>query len=147
MIMNAKRVSPVSWALYDKNEIIGMMHKHNGSLIMFVNGKTTRDYNKINLKNIIKHKQDIVQLSHAHETFVMGYPTKHLVGEVFGEAGELPTYHKAVASPTTKYCAGYYLVIINGIKFTLFCPKLSTLMAHEYYGPYKTAKEIPRKST
>lgn len=56
----------------------------------------------------------------------------------------LPLYTKTNKSKSY-YCAGYYLVELEGVWQVLFCPKRITLLRNQYLGPYKT-QESARSS-
>ena len=48
---------------------------------------------------------------------------------------KLPLYTKEAKSKSY-YCAGYYLVNIEGTWITEYCPKKIVLSRHEFYGPF-----------
>jgi len=72
---------------------------------------------------------------------VYGYPTKHKpYNSVLDVKHKIPLYSKSQTS-SNMYAAGYYLVHFPKGWVKGFCPKLSTLSANEFKGPFKTVME------
>jgi hypothetical protein len=51
----------------------------------------------------------------------------------------LPLYTKSNKSKSF-YCAGYYLLELDGVWQTVFCPKRLVLTRNKFHGPYKDIK-------
>lgn len=56
----------------------------------------------------------------------------------------LPLYTKEENSKS-HYCAGYYAVEINGHITEHFCPKKIVLSRNNFYGPFKSKKDLSEK--
>ena len=73
---------------------------------------------------------------------VNGYPTKTIpYNGMYDITRKLPIYTKSVKSKSY-YCAGYYLIKFTKTWLKAYCPKLLTIEANEYIGPFKTEKEM-----
>jgi len=72
---------------------------------------------------------------------IYGYPTKHIpYNAVLDVKHKIPLYSKSQNS-SNMYAAGYYLVHFPKGWVKGFCPKLVTLSANEFRGPFKTVME------
>jgi hypothetical protein len=60
---------------------------------------------------------------------------------IFDLKSRLPLYTKDVKSKSF-YCAGHYLINIEGTWTSDYCPKKIVLSRHEYHGPFKTKDEL-----
>jgi hypothetical protein len=56
---------------------------------------------------------------------------------------KLPIYSKTPKSKSL-FCAGYYLIELNGSWEENFCPKNITVARYQYIGPFKTKEEMQR---
>jgi len=73
---------------------------------------------------------------------VYGYPiTGKAYNQVYDVQRKLPIYSKLSKSKSF-YCAGYYLIKLNDMWTTSYCPKNITLNRYEFKGPFKTDKEM-----
>lgn len=73
---------------------------------------------------------------------VYGYPVSgRAYNQVWDVQRKLPIYSKTIKSKSL-FCAGYYLIKLNGTWTENFCPKNITLSRYEYIGPFKTKTEI-----
>jgi len=69
-----------------------------------------------------------------------GYPIKHTVWH--NVMTEPVSSYTRTKTSEIRYAAGYYAVkFVNGWTQS-FCPKLTTLVEHEYLGPYKNKLEM-----
>lgn len=76
------------------------------------------------------------------EKFVYDYPCDTIpYNSIFDVKYRLPLYTKSTKSKSF-YCAGYYLLEIDGVWQTAFCPKRIVLTRNNYHGPYKDIKSI-----
>jgi|LakMenEpi03Aug12_release.lakeMendotaPanAssembly.Ray.scaffolds.fasta_scaffold98273_5 hypothetical protein len=72
---------------------------------------------------------------------VYGFPINgRSFNEVWDVQRKLPIYSKTAKSKSL-FCAGYYLIKLNGTWSTHYCPKNITLSRYNYLGPYKTKEE------
>lgn len=73
---------------------------------------------------------------------VYGFPA---AGKPFNEVWDvkrkLPIYSKTAKSKSL-FCAGHYLIKLNGTWSMHYCPKNITLSRYQYLGPYKTKEEM-----
>jgi hypothetical protein len=82
------------------------------------------------------------QINKTSACFVDGYPINiKYPHEIYNIDVDLPLYSKTKAS-NILYSAGYYCVNFPKSWIPVFCPKLSTLKAHKYIGPFKTKEEV-----
>jgi len=73
---------------------------------------------------------------------VYGYPVNSKAyNEVWDVQRKLPIYSKTAKSKSL-FCAGYYLIKLNGSWFMHYCPKNITLSRYQFRGPYKTKEEV-----
>jgi hypothetical protein len=73
---------------------------------------------------------------------VYGFPiTGRTYNQVWDVQRKLPIYSKSEKSKSL-FCAGYYLVKLNGRWEEQFCPKNITLSRYEFAGPFKTKEEM-----
>ena len=76
---------------------------------------------------------------------IYGFPTSgkpHNV--VYDVRRKLPFYAKTSKSKSY-FCAGYYVICINGKWSHHFCPKSITVSRYKYHGPYRTISEASSK--
>lgn len=76
-------------------------------------------------------------------TDIRGYPVNvlHVFNDVFDITRNLPIYTKS-ASSASYFCAGYYIIKFAKGWVPSFCPKLATLEANEYRGPFTSDEEM-----
>jgi hypothetical protein len=73
---------------------------------------------------------------------VYGYPmTGRAYNQVWDVQRRLPVYSKTSKSRSL-FCAGYYLIKVNGAWTENFCPKNITLNRYDYLGPYATKADM-----
>ena len=73
---------------------------------------------------------------------VYGYPISgKSYNEVWDVQRRLPIYSKTAKSKSL-FCAGYYLIKINGIWLEHYCPKNITISRYKFLGPYTTKEEM-----
>lgn len=72
---------------------------------------------------------------------VYGFPINgKSFNEVWDVQRKLPIYTKTKKSKSL-FCAGYYLIKLNGYWSAQYCPKNITISRYHYFGPYKTKEE------
>jgi len=73
---------------------------------------------------------------------VYGYPIKgKSYNQVWDVQKKLPIYSKTPKSKSL-FCAGYYLIKLNGIWTENFCPKNITVNRYNFIGPFKSKEEM-----
>lgn len=73
---------------------------------------------------------------------VYGYPVSgKSFNEVWDVKRRLPIYSKTADSKSL-FCAGYYLIQVNGIWSEHYCPKNITVSRYKFQGPYATKEEM-----
>lgn len=60
---------------------------------------------------------------------------------IFDLKSRLPLYTKNLKSKSF-YCAGYYLINIEGTWTSEYCPKKIVLSRHRYHGPFKIKDDV-----
>lgn len=76
---------------------------------------------------------------------VYGYPCDHRPYNILWDIKHrLPIFTKTNKSKSF-FCAGYYVVELNGEWTKSYCPKFITLARYPYYGPYKNAQDCEGK--
>lgn len=78
-------------------------------------------------------------------TDIRGYPLNinPVYNSVFDVTRNLPIYTKTETS-SSYFCAGYYILGFAKGWQPAFCPKLSTLEANPYKGPFTTKEEMKK---
>lgn len=72
------------------------------------------------------------------DCLIYGFPTKSIpMNGIFDIKRKLPLFTKTETSKSL-YAAGYYIIKFPKGWIKGFCPKLSTLDAYEFRGPFKT---------
>ena len=75
---------------------------------------------------------------------VYGYPINgKSYNEVWDVQRRLPIYSKTAKSKSL-FCAGYYLIKLNGFWIEHYCPKNITISRYEYRGPFKSKDEMQK---
>ena len=73
---------------------------------------------------------------------VYGYPIDGKAhGQVWDVQRRLPIYSKTAKSKSL-FCAGFYLIKLNGIWTENFCPKNITVSRYQYHGPFRSKQEM-----
>jgi len=73
---------------------------------------------------------------------VYGYPVSgKFYNEVWDVQRRLPIYSKTAKSKSL-FCAGYYLIKLNGTWSEHYCPKNITLTRYEFAGPFETKEAM-----
>lgn len=142
-MIKALGITEKSWVLYKKSTKLGLMRLQNDEYILIGESEFAGTYESIeNLEKSLSDKIKFEQIEdkESEKSKVEDYPIKH--SEAYDiTLGEYPSYTKRPGS-NDRYAAGYY-----GIKFKNgwqggFCPRVTTLEAHEWKGPFKTKMEV-----
>lgn len=138
-----KPLTDTSWILHNEGNRIALITEKNGVLTAI--GKLEqRQFESI--KALEKYLGGKISIEVSEEDTVdelgavNGYPVKH-VGAVQLEHDSLPVYKKS-ANSTAEYAAGYYGIHFPNGWVHSYCPRLQTLVEHEYIGPYTTKLEM-----
>jgi hypothetical protein len=149
-MVKLKPITDKSWLILadDGVQHVALLSEQRGKLILiakniktvFNNRKELQDFFEEDIfENVIK---DVKQEKISY--YINGYPTDHNIPH---EAkpdkikSDLPLYTKTATS-LVYYSAGYYCLQFPKGWMHAFCPKLETLTAHNYEGPFKTEKEM-----
>jgi hypothetical protein len=113
----------------------GIVYVHDEQREYFTTVTNLKQKYKIKFGSADKVKRTISQMVH-------GYPVNSKAyNEVWDVQRRLPIYGKTPKSKSL-FCAGYYLIKLNGIWTEQYCPKNITLSRYEFLGPYKTKEEM-----
>lgn len=142
--MKKKNISPTASLLFEDENIGLLINKKDKLLLLFPSGdsfefNTISELEKVTGK-ITEFKPKNIVLSQ-----INGYDTKHKDPQKVAHES-LPCYN---IGSNTIYVAGYYAVQNNSSKkFSVtFCPKLSTIINSNYFGPFKTRFEAMEESS
>ena len=152
-MLKAKAVIPNKfWILENNGERRGTLSVHDGNVQAVVNNVVTV-YETLNkacweLGLSLEEKVDIVEEVEAVETpteAVMGYPTRcEAFNPTWDIKRKIPIFTKTTKSRTL-HAAGYYIIHFENGWAQAFCPKVSTLDANEYQGPFKDRLEMKER--
>lgn len=146
-MLRAKAVMPNKfWILETLNgQRSGTMSKHTESVKVAINGEETV-YDSIDIAcrelviSMIEPEDETVQES--KEESVEGFPTKCAAfNPTWDIKRKIPVFTKTEKSRTL-HAAGYYIISFETGWVPSFCPKVSTLDANEYKGPFRDKLEM-----
>jgi len=113
----------------------GIVYVHDEEREYFASVNTLKKKYNIKFSSTAKSKKVV-------STEVYGYPvTGRAYNQVYNIVKKLPVYSKSPKSKSL-YCAGYYLIKLNGNWVPAYCPKSITLNRYEFQGPFKTEKAM-----
>jgi len=135
------------WVVEDRGEKIatiqaradgGFVYVHDEHREFFPSVRILKEKYKLKFGTLDKNKK-------IQSKTVYGYPiNSKSFNEVWDVQRKLPIYNKTAKSKSL-YCAGHYLIKLNGAWSMHYCPKNITLSRYQYFGPYKTKEEIVSK--
>lgn len=149
MSIKLKAITETSWLVLgdmDGNRIGLLSQMRNQYILMvkdvkkhFLSKKEVNDYFKENVfDNVV---EEPVQ-EEKKDYYISGYPVDFdSPHEVLIAGNKLPLFSKKATSEVY-YSAGYYCVNFPKNWMPAHCPKLVTLNAYEYAGPFKTEMEM-----
>jgi len=149
MSIKLKPITETSWLVLGDMEgnRIGLLSQLRNQYILmvkdvkkhFLSKKEVNEYFKENVfDNVI---EEAVQ-EEKKDYFINGYPVDFDSPlEVLITGNKLPLFSKKATSEVY-YSAGYYCVNFPKNWMPAMCPKLVTLQAYEYAGPFKTEMEM-----
>lgn len=131
-----------SWILYKGLTKLGLMRLEDDVYIV-IGSEYAGSYKTVEeLEETLKDKVQFEKANdkESEKVEVEGYPSKHY--EAYDiEVGDFPSYAKREGSKD-RYAAGYYCILFaNGYQGS-FCPRVSTLEAYKWIGPFKTKLEM-----
>lgn len=149
MSIRLKPITETSWLVIsdvDGNRIGLLSQLRNQYTLMikdvkkhFLNRKEVNDYFK---ENIFENTVETTEQEEKKDYFINGYPVDFdNPHEVLIAGNKLPLFSKKATSEVY-YSAGYYCVNFPKNWVASYCPKLSTLNAYEYAGPFKSEMEM-----
>ncbi len=150
MTIKLKSITETSWlVLGDTEDLrIGLLTEIlneytlmiKGEKKKFLNRKEVNKYFKEDIFNNIVEPEIVTEVK--KDYFINGYPvdfpTPH---EVLLKGNKLPLFSKK-ASSEVFYSAGWYCLHFPRNIMPSYCPKLSTLEAYTFDGPYKSELEM-----
>ena len=116
----------------------GFVYVHDDEREYFPTVKVLKKTYNIKFCSSAKNKKETTNI-------VYGFPVSgKAYNQVYDVQRKLPIYSKTLKSKSL-FCAGYYLIRMNNIWTTTFCPKNITVNRYEYIGPFKTEQEAKLK--
>ena len=132
------------WVVEDAGEKVATIQATADGGFVYVNDQTREHFPSV---NVLKKKYNIkfsaaIKSKKAEVCAVYGYPVAGKVyNQVYDIKRKLPIYSKSLKSKSL-FCAGYYLIKLNGVWTDVFCPKNITLNRYEFLGPYRNEAEM-----
>ena len=132
------------WVVEDRGQKVATIQAVDDGSIVYVHDDHREKYASVKL---LKQKYQIkfgTADKHKKESTktVYGYP---VVGKSFNQVWDvqrrLPIYSKTAKSKSL-FCAGYYLIKLNGVWTEHYCPKNITLTRYEFAGPFETKEAM-----
>lgn len=143
------------WVVEDHGQKIATIQARDDGGFVYVHDEQREFFPSVkNLKQKYNIKFDLLERPKKENIkTVYGYPvTGKAHNQVWDVQRKLPIYSKTAKSKSL-FCAGYYLIKLNGIWTKDFCPKNITLSRYNYIGPFsikedmnKTYKELQCKN-
>lgn len=143
------------WVVEDHGQKIATIQARDDGGFVYVHDEQREFFPSVkNLKQKYNIKFDLLERPKKENIkTVYGYPvTGKAYNQVWDVQRKLPIYSKTSKSKSL-FCAGYYLIKLNGIWTKDFCPKNITLSRYNYIGPFsikedmnKTYKELQCKN-
>lgn len=148
MTYKVKTLAEKSWLiLTSSGTSAGLLTENRNEFSLILEGLKRKFKNKKELNtffdfDIAQSLSSAEQLQKEVSCFVRGFPVKgEDLYEIKNHNYNLPLYSKIEHSKVI-YSAGYYCIKFPKNWMPAFCPKLATLQAHKYAGPFKTKTEL-----
>ena len=132
------------WVVEDRGQKIatiqaredgGFVYVHDEQREFFPSVKILKQKYQIKFGTADKHKKENTKT-------VYGYPISgKSYNEVWDVQRRLPIYSKTAKSKSL-FCAGYYLIKLNGFWAEHYCPKNITISRYDYQGPFTSKEEM-----
>lgn len=149
--MNERVAKPVIknkfWVVEDHGQKIATIQAREDGGFVYVHDEQREFFTSVkNLKQKYNIKFGSVDKTRKENTkTVYGYPVSgKAYNEVWDVQRRLPIYSKTVKSKSL-FCAGYYIVKLNGVWTEHYCPKNITLSRYEFQGPFRTKEEMQKQ--
>lgn len=134
------------WVVEDRGQKIATIQAREDGGFVYVHDEHREFFASV---KILKQKYQI-KFGSAEKTIkentktVYGYPISgKSYNEVWDVQRRLPIYSKTAKSKSL-FCAGYYLIKLNGFWVEHYCPKNITISRYEFCGPYRTKEEMQK---
>lgn len=135
------------WVVEDRGQKIATIQARDDGGFVYVHDEQREFFPSV---KILKQKYNI-KFGSADKTkkenlkTVYGYPiTGKSYNEVWDVQRKLPIYSKTAKSKSL-FCAGYYLIKLNGLWVGHYCPKNITITRYEYQGPFKSKEDMQQR--
>lgn len=150
MTTRLKPITETSWLVIsdtDDNRI-GLLTEIRNQYILMVKGEKQQFINRKEVNSFFNEDvfQNVVEPTVNENVkkdfFISGYPVDFdSPNEVLIMGNKLPLFSKKATSEVY-YSAGYYCLHFPKNWMPAYCPKLTTLEAYEYTGPFKSEMEM-----
>jgi len=149
MTTRLKPITETSWLVIgDTEEIrIGLLTEIRDRYVLMAAGKkqqflNRKEVNKYFAEDVFSNTIEATDTPVSKDYYINGYPVDFdCPNEVVLKGNPLPLFSKKLSSDVY-YCAGHYCINFPKNWMPGYCPKLSTLEAYGYTGPYKTDVEM-----
>jgi len=155
MSVKLKPITETSWLVIsdtDDNRI-GLLTEIRSQYVLMVKGEkqqfiNRKEVNKYFDEDVFSNVVELISDENIKKDYyINGYPVDFdNPNEVMLKGNPLPLFSKK-ASSDVYYSAGYYCLHFPKNWMPGYCPKLSTLEAYEYTGPFKTEMEMKTSLT
>lgn len=132
------------WVVEDHGQKIATIQARDDGGFVYVHDEQREFFPSVkNLKQKYNIKFDLLERPKKENIkTVYGYPvTGKAYNQVWDVQRKLPIYSKTSKSKSL-FCAGYYLIKLNGIWTKDFCPKNITLSRYNYIGPFSIKEDM-----
>ena len=155
MSIKLKPITEKSWLVINDTEEtrIGLLTEIRDQYTLMVAGAKQqfldrKEVNKFFNEDVFMNVEEpVVEDNVKKDYFINGYPVDFdNPNEVLIKGNKLPLFSKKATSDVY-YSAGYYCLDFPRNSMPAYCPKLSTLEAYEYAGPFKTEFEMKAELT
>jgi hypothetical protein len=132
------------WVVEDQGKKVATIQAREDGGYVYVHDEEREYFPSV---NILKKKYNIkfgltAKSKKPASNEVYGFPASgKSYNQIYDVVKKLPVYSKNPKSKSL-YCAGYYLIKLNGTWTTAYCPKNITLNRYEFQGPFRTEKEM-----
>lgn len=146
--MNERVAKPVIknkfWVVEDHGQKVATIQAREDGGFVYVHDEQREFFPSV---KVLKQKYNIKfgsadRAKKGNSKLVYGYPISgRAYNEVWDVQRRLPIYSKTAKSKSL-FCAGYYIIKLNGIWTEHYCPKNITLSRYEFQGPFCTKEEM-----
>jgi hypothetical protein len=132
------------WVVEDHGQKIATIQAREDGGFVYVHDEKREFFPSV---TVLKQKYKIKfgtadKIKKEHGRTVYGYPVSgKFYNEVWDVQRRLPVYSKTAKSKSL-FCAGYYLIKLNGTWSEHYCPKNITLCRYKFAGPFETKEAM-----